>query len=92
MLISLNLLNKLIKEEIGRSYHTKDNKPITYKDFSDYLIQINGDNINGFYLTVYRDKEKIFPTSLFKNREEAELRSRVVIDQDRVSKMNKGSF
>jgi hypothetical protein len=29
---------------------------------------------------------------LFKNREEAELRSRVVIDQDRVSKMNKGSF
>ena len=60
-----DLLRKFIKEEIGRNFHTKDNNPYTFDDFSDYNVEINGDTRGDFFLKVtYKDK-KVAPISRF---------------------------
>jgi hypothetical protein len=82
------LLKQLIQEEIGRNFHSKNTDPYTYRDFSDYSIEINGSTLDGFYLTVYHNNEIIYPTTYFKNEFEAQHKSRMVVDKHRVTKMN----
>jgi hypothetical protein len=88
MLVRLSSLKRVIREEIGRSYKTLQNDPFSFKDFSDYNIEIYGDTINGFYLTIYCKNQKIFPTTFFKDRKDCEHTSRIVVDKHRVSLMN----
>ena len=85
---SLSVLRKFIREEIGRNFHTVDNTPYTFEDFQDYNIQIDGNTSGDFFLTVYYRKEKIFPTSKFGSHEDAHHHARMVIDSDRVNRMN----
>lgn len=88
MFIKLSSLRKLIREEIGRNFKSLDVKPYTFEDFADYNIQITGSNLDGFFLTIHYKNEKIFPTTKFQNRNEAHHKSRMVIDNHRVSIMN----
>ena len=86
--MSFKLIKKFIKEEIGRSYHTKDNSPYTFDDLADYDIEINGDTKGGFFLTVsYRDK-KISPVQKYASHEEAHHASRMIIEKDKIKRMN----
>jgi len=87
--MSQDNLRKFIREEIGRNLHTIDNNPITYDDFQDYDIQIDGHPDGNYHLTIWHLEEKIYPTTVFRDLEEAENASRLVIDQDRVTRMNK---
>ncbi len=86
--MSLKLIKKFIKEEIGRSYHTKDNMPYTFDDLADYDIEINGDTTGGFFLTVSFAGEKISPTQKYASHEEAHHASRMIIEKDKVKRMN----
>jgi hypothetical protein len=83
-----DLLRKLIREEIGRNFHTLHPDPYTYEDFSDYDTEINGSTLEGFFLTVRYLGQVIFPTTFFRDETEARHRSRMVIDQHRVKIMN----
>lgn len=83
-----NLLRRLIREEIGRNFHTLHPEPHTFEDFSDYDIEINGSTLEGFYLCVKYRGDKIFPTTFFRDEKEARHKSRMVVDQHRVQMMN----
>ncbi len=87
---NFNLLRKFIKEEIGRNYHTIDNTPYTFDDFQDYTIEIDGSGIGEFYLNIYYEKEKIVSMEKFSSYEDAHHKARMVIDKDRVYRMNSG--
>ncbi len=86
--MSIADLKKFIKEEIGRSFQTKDNSPYTFDDFSDYDIEINGNTTGEFFLTVTYKGNKISPVSRYATHEEAFHASRMLIDKDRIKRMN----
>jgi hypothetical protein len=86
--ILIKTLKKIIKEEIGRNFHTLDDDPHTFEDFSDYEIEIDGSNMYGFYLAVFFKNNKIFPRTYFSNYDDAYHHSRMVIDDHRVKYMN----
>tara|TARA_B100000131_G_C18072237_1_gene594928 strand:+ start:1301 stop:1576 length:276 start_codon:yes stop_codon:yes gene_type:complete len=84
-----NVLRKFIREEIGRNFHTKDNTPYTFSDLDDYNVEINTDGRSGnFFLDIFYNDEKIVATSSHGSHEEAVHASRMVIDNDRVKRMN----
>jgi len=85
-----SLLRKFIKEEIGRNYHTINNNPYTFEDFQDYDIEIDGSTSGGFFLTIYYNGDKIYPTQRFESHSEAHHNARMVVDKDRVKRMNHG--
>lgn len=89
--MSLKNLRKFIKEEIGRNFHTQDTSPITFDDFQDYNIEINGASDAGFFLNIFYKNEKIAPTQKFSSYNEAFHQSRMIIDNDRIKRMNVGS-
>ena len=84
-----SLLRKFIKEEIGRNYHTLNTNSYTFEDFSDYDIEINGTTAGGFFLTIYFNKDKIYPTQRFQSHSDAHHEARMVIDKDRVKRKKK---
>lgn len=84
----LRLLRKYIKEEIGRNYHTINNSSYTFEDFQDYDLQIDGTTSGGFFLTIYYLKDKIYPTQRFESYSDAHHTARMIIDKDRVGRMN----
>ena len=83
-----DILLKFIKEEIGRSFKSAITDPYTFKDFQDYDIMIDGSTENGFFLTVTYKGEKVLPVSRYSNYEEAQHASRMIIDNDRIKRMN----
>ena len=87
--MSIDDLRKFIKEELGRNLHTPDGTSLTFQDYDEYDIQIDGTTIEGYFLTIFHNEDKIFPRSRFNDREEAVSFSRQVVDKDRVSRMNK---
>lgn len=86
--MSYRILRKFIREEIGRNYQTIDAHSYTFADFSDYNIEISGSTDRGFYLNVEYKGKKISPMSVYKNYEEARHASRMIIDKDRIKRMN----
>ena len=85
---SLQLLRKLIREEIGRNFHTIKTDPYTFEDFQDYDLEINGNTLGEFFLTVFFKGKKIMPTQKFASHSDAHHAARVTIDKDRVNRMN----
>ena len=55
-------LRKIIREEIGRNFHTINNSPYTFEDFQDYDLEINGSKEGEFFLSVYFKGNKIMNT------------------------------
>lgn len=41
MKITLHQLRRFIREEIGRNYHTLDNDPYSWKEYSDVSVEIH---------------------------------------------------
>ena len=86
--MSFKVLRKFIREEIGRNYHTVHPEPYTFSDFADYNIEISGDSSNGFHLNIEYQGKKITPVRTYSTYEEAVHASRMVVDHDRVKRMN----
>jgi hypothetical protein len=82
------LLRQFIRESIGRNYHTIDTTPYTFDDFQDYNTEIDGAIDGSIYMTIFYKGEKIFPTQRFSTFNDAHHHSRMVIDKDRVYRMN----
>ena len=86
--MSIETLRKFIKEEIGRNFHTLRSDPYTFVDFQDYTIEIDGSTDGGFFLTIFFEDEKLFPTSRFSTYDDAHHHARMVVDNDRVKRLN----
>lgn len=81
-------LRRFIREEIGRNFHTIKSDSYTFQDFQDYDIDISGSTSGGFFLTIFYRKDKIYPTQRFNTYEDALHHSRMIVDKDRVGRMN----
>lgn len=88
MKITKRQLRRIIREEIGRNFHTINTSPYTFEDFKDYNIEIDGSTEGGFFLTIFFQDEKMMPSTRFSNYDDAHHHARMVIDKDRVTKMN----
>ena len=85
---STNLLRRFIREEIGGNYHTVRNDSYTFQDFQDYDIEISGEGSGRFHLNVFYKGNKLFDTQSFSSESEARHAARMIIDSDRVKRMN----
>lgn len=81
-------IRKIIKEEIGRNFKTIDNNPFQFDDYVDYDMEMTGNTLDGFYLTIYYKNNKVLPTTKFKDHDECKHFGRVFIDKHRVWSMN----
>ncbi len=89
----MSTLSKFIKAvmlaEMNRSLQTVNGEPNTFSSFSDYEIQINPINGERYSVLVFFRERKISNMATFRNYEEAMHHARMVIDNHRVSFMNK---
>ena len=61
--ISLKKLRQLIREEIGRNYHTLDNDPYSFLDYPGINVETYADiETNGWYAQVTNDFDKSLDT------------------------------
>jgi hypothetical protein len=88
----INLIRKIVsevlKEEIGRNYHSLDPTPNTWDTFQDFEIEYYP-QANGTYLMdiSFKDK-KIIPMSRHASQSDAQHHARMVVDKYRVIYMN----
>lgn len=85
-----NRIRKIINEEIGRNFKTIDNNPFQFDDYVDYDMEMVGNTLDGFYLTIYHKKNKVLPTTKFKDQDECKQFGRIFIDKHRIWSMNQG--
>lgn len=90
----MKLLREFIKntllKEIGRNYHTINNKSYDFTSFSDYEIEIIPTSRGSYLLKVFFKGQQISGARSFTSHEEALHSSRMIIDNHRVTAMNKG--
>ncbi len=82
------LVKLLLREEIGRNYHTVDDSPHTFRSFEDYDILINPLGDFRYSLSVEFKGKKIGELQMFSSYEEADHAARMQIDNHRVKFMN----
>lgn len=90
--MSLKLLREFIREQVARSdllgasggMHTLNTAPFMFDDFEGYDIDITADVNDGYMLTVRYEGEKLSPSSMYRNYEEANHQARMIIDRHRV--------
>ena len=75
--------------EMNRSLQTVNDGPNTFSSFSDYEVQINPIGGERYSVLVFFREKKISNMATFKNHEEAMHHSRMIIDNHRVTFMNK---
>jgi len=68
--------------------NTINTSPYTFEDFKDYNIEIDGSTEGGFFLTIFFQNEKMIPSTRFNSYDDAHHHARMVIDKDRVTRMN----
>ena len=89
LIMSLKFLRKFIKEEIGRNFHTINTNPYTFKDFSDYNIEVTPSSSDQkYYLVVSYQGEKLSHARGYHTHEEAMHAARMIVDNDRIARMN----
>jgi hypothetical protein len=82
------IIRYVLREEIGRNFHTVNTDPISYKDFANYEVDIIVTSDGKYTSTIFFKDKKITPTRSYNTREEAELAARHVVDRHRFSQEN----
>ena len=75
----------IIREEIGRNFHTIDGGPISYQEFVGYDVETIPTKDGTYILNVYFENKKLVPTRTYNTKEEAELYARTVVEKHRLS-------
>ena len=74
-----------LAEEIGRNFHTINTDPYSYRDFSDYDVDIISTVDGQFVLSVFYKNKKALPTRTYRDEAEADLAARQFVDRHRLS-------
>ncbi len=85
------IIHEIIREEIGRNYHTIDPDPNTWDSFQDFEIEYYPQDNGTCLLDISFKDQKLLPTSRFGSQQDAEHHARMVVDKFRVDFMNKNS-
>ena len=80
----LKLLRKLIREEIGRNYHTIDNSPYLFSEFPGYDVQISPSHKKTFIVTIFFEDKSLGHDREFNSREEAVMYARRKVERHRL--------
>ncbi len=75
----------IIREEIGRNFHTLNGGPISYQEFIGYDVETIPTKDGTYILNVYFENKKLVPTRTYSTKEEAELYARSVVEKHRLS-------
>jgi hypothetical protein len=81
-------IQSILKEEIGRNYHTVDPMPNTWDSFEDFEIEYYPQDDKTCLLDVSFKGEKIVKMQKFGSQHDAEHHARLSIDNFRVKFMN----
>jgi hypothetical protein len=79
------LIRALVREEIGRNFHTVNNDPYSFLDYSDYEVDIIPMSPSGYLLSVSYNNYKLGNQHRFPSRQEAELYARKIVEKHRLS-------
>ena len=82
------LVKQVLKEEIGRNYHSINTLPNTWDDFEDFEIEYYPQGDGTYLMEIFFKGKKILPTSRFASQTDAMHHARMVIDKYRVAYMN----
>ena len=82
-------VRRIIREEIGRNYHTVNNDPNTWESFQDYEIESYPQENGEYTISVSYKGQPLVKTARFKNETECKHFARMVVDKHRVFVMNK---
>ena len=80
-----NLVRAILREEIGRNFHTINTDPISYKDYVGYEVDIIATVDGDYILSILFDGKKMLPTRKYDTKEEAELAARNFVERHRLS-------
>lgn len=86
-----NAIRQIIREEIGRNYHTLDTRPNTWDTFQDFEISYYPQENGSCLLDIFYLDEPIVTSASFGSQEDAKHHARMVIDSFRVQLMNKAN-
>jgi len=64
MKLKISTLRKIIREEIGRNYHTINDDPFTWKDYADIDVHVYANQKGGFDAEVKCPKKPSLNTGL----------------------------
>ena len=80
-----SFVREIIREEIGRNFHTINGGPISYQEFVGYDVETIPTKDGKYILNVYFENKKLIPTRTYNTKEEAELYARSVVEKHRLS-------
>ena len=81
-------VRQVLREEIGRNYHTVDPTPNTWSSFQDFEIEYYPQADGTYLMDISFKGKKISPTSRYNSQEDARHHARMVVDKLRVEYMN----
>ncbi len=64
MKLKISTLRKIIREEIGRNYHTINDEPFTWKDYADIDVYVYANQNGGFDAEVKCSKKPSLNTGI----------------------------
>ncbi len=83
-----HLVREVLREEIGRNYHTVDPDPNTWDSFQDFEIEYYPQGDGTYLMDISFKGKSVTPTSRFGSKEEAQHHARMIVDKYRVQYMN----
>jgi GNAT superfamily N-acetyltransferase len=83
------IVRRILKEEIGRNYHTVDPTPNTWDTFEDFEIEYYPQDTGEYLVDISFKGKKLIPTTRFGSHADAEHYARMVVDKYRVEWMNR---
>lgn len=82
------LVRQMLREEIGRNYHTLDPTPNTWDTFQDFEINYYPQGDGTYLLDLTFKGKKLIPTTRFGSQADAQHHARMIVDKYRVDHMN----
>ena len=82
------VVRRILREEIGRNYHTVDPTPNTWDTFEDFEIEYYPQDTGEYLMDISFKGKKLIPTTRFGSYADAENYARRVVDKCRVEWMN----
>jgi len=81
-------IREILREEIGRNYHTVDPGPNSWDSFQDYEIEYYPQADGAYLLDIAFKGEKLTPISRYPSESDAKHMARMIVDKHRVDYMN----
>jgi len=83
-----SFIHEILREEIGRNYHTIRTEPNNWSSFQDFEIEYYPQEDGTYLMDISFKGKKLSPISRFGSLEDAQHHARMIVDKYRVEYMN----